>query len=140
MKESAMWARLRARLDPFGHFVRVENAIESGTPDVSYCITPGREGWMELKWAARWPVRSGPLRLKHFTPEQRRWIRKRRACGGRVWLLLRVGTEHLLLDGVTACVRFETGQSTRSILTRDAVWRATDAIDGRALARALCAG
>jgi hypothetical protein len=94
--ESSMWNELRpllAGLDP----VRVENLLTSGTPDVNYT-----GGWIELKYAKRWPVRGGPLRVPHFTPEQRAWLLQRRKAGGRAYLLLKVGVEGMLFDGVRA--------------------------------------
>lgn len=93
-----MWDAIRpvlARLDP----VRVENPVCCpGTPDVNYV-----GGWIELKYADRWPPRGGPLRIDHFTSQQRTWLRRRRAAGGRAFVLLKVGTrEWLLFDGVRA--------------------------------------
>ena len=92
-----MWDSLRPvirSLDP----VRVENPIVPGTPDVNY-----NQGWIELKFAERWPPRGGPLRLDHFTRQQRTWLTRRRKAGGRAFLLLKVGeTEWLLFDGAVA--------------------------------------
>ena len=97
MSESSMWKSLRplmAGLDP----VRIESPITEGVPDVNFT-----HGWIELKYAAKWPARGGPLRLPHFTKEQRAWLIARSAAGGRVYLLLKVGaSEWLLFDGFTA--------------------------------------
>lgn len=104
-----MWRALRPkirRLDP----VRIESPITPGVPDVNYA-----NGWIELKWVARWPPREGPLRVDHFTQEQRAWLRRRKRAGGRVFLLLKVGTqEWLLFDGAIAAVCI--GRSTREQL------------------------
>lgn len=79
------------RLDP----VRIENAVSIGVPDVNY-----KDGWIELKYAASWPRRDKtPLRLPHFTPQQRVWLRRRWRLGGRAFLLLRVVDEFMLFDG-----------------------------------------
>lgn len=97
MSEAAMWDSLRPvirSLDP----VRVENPIVPGTPDVNY-----NRGWIELKFAERWPPRGGPLRVDHFTRQQRTWLTRRRKAGGLAFLLLKVGeTEWLLFDGAVA--------------------------------------
>lgn len=97
MSEAAMWDSLRPvirSLDP----VRVENPIVPGTPDVNY-----NQGWIELKFAERWPPRGGPLRVDHFTRQQRTWLTRRRKAGGRAFLLLKVGAiEWLLFDGAVA--------------------------------------
>lgn len=94
-----MWEALRPLLkglDP----VRIESPITPGIPDVN--VTPG---WIELKFAERWPPRGGPLRLDHFTTEQRAFLVRRRRAGGKAWLLLKVGeSEWLLFDGTVAAV------------------------------------
>lgn len=92
-----MWDALRPLLkgmDP----VRVENPACPGTPDVNY-----KGGWIELKYADRWPPLGGPLRIDHFTKQQRVWLTRRRAAGGLAFLLLKVGEgEWLLFDGAVA--------------------------------------
>lgn len=102
--EALLWKKLRDKLKivfPTSHFVRVENAVGKGTPDLSYCIpgNPPREGWLELKCITHWP-RSDTVLIHHFTPEQKMWIRKRSLAGGNVWVLLKVEDEdqHLLFD------------------------------------------
>lgn len=93
-----MWADLRPqlkrlKLDP----TRIENSIGLGTPDVNY-----KEGWIELKWAERWPMRGGKLSLPHFTQEQRVWLFRRWFNGGNAFLLLKVRSDWMLFDGITA--------------------------------------
>lgn len=102
-----MWqrcAKALGGLDP----VRVENPAGPGTPDVNwggYCRHTNMrgEGWVELKWARDWPARDGTVvRLDHFTPQQRSWLLRRSARGGRVHVLLKVSTAWLLFDGAVA--------------------------------------
>jgi hypothetical protein len=92
LPEQEMWDALRPLLkglDP----VRVENPlVGAGTPDVNIVT-----GWIELKYAKDWPLRGGPLRVKHFTPQQRGWLERRYKAGGRAWLLLKVGDNEWLL-------------------------------------------
>lgn len=118
MSEAAMWDSLRPvirSLDP----VRVENPIVPGTPDVNY-----NHGWVELKFAERWPPRGGPLRVDHFTRQQRTWLTRRRKAGGRAFLLLKVGeTEWLLFDGAVAAAML--GQVPRERLYEVCVARWT---------------
>lgn len=94
-----MWDALRPLLkglDP----VRIESPITPGIPDVNT-----RLGWIELKYAERWPARNGPLRIDHFTSEQRAFLVRRRRAGGNAKLLLKVGeSEWLLFDGTVAAV------------------------------------
>jgi len=101
--ESLMWRKVRpvlfaAKLDP----VRVENPIHPGTPDVNLC--DGR--WIELKTIAGWPAReSSPVRISHYTPQQRVWLYRRwRYAPGSTLLLLEVRAERqwLLFDGDVA--------------------------------------
>ena len=118
MSEAAMWDSLRPvirSLDP----VRMENPIVPGTPDVNY-----NHGWVELKFAERWPPRGGPLRVDHFTRQQRTWLTRRRKAGGRAFLLLKVGeTEWLLFDGAVAAAML--GQVPRERLYEVCVARWT---------------
>lgn len=107
MNESAFW---RSILEKFlkalkgfkKDFKRIENNVSSGTPDVNYCIE-GKEGWIELKHAKEWPKRGGPLKLRHFSPEQRLWIKTRQKAGGNVYVLLKVERDYFLfwdIDGI----------------------------------------
>lgn len=100
MSEAAMWDAIRPVLKPVDP-VRIESrATGSGIPDVNYT-----QGWIELKFADRWPPRGGPLRVDHFTAAQRAWHVRRRKAGGRSFVLLKVGTsEWLLFDGAVAAV------------------------------------
>lgn len=113
--ERAMWNRLRpvlqqAGLDPH----RMEVPASQGVPDVNT-----KCGWIELKFARDWPVgEDTPLRLDHFTPQQRVWLLKRWQAGGMAWLLLHVreGDEWLLFTGRDAAEY--VGKLSRSYLTR----------------------
>ena len=80
--------------------VSVENKVYPGTPDVNYI-----GGWVELKWLRSWPrnADTDPVKIKHFTPQQRVWLKRRWRRGGRAFLLLQAGgRDWLLFDGVTA--------------------------------------
>ncbi len=110
LPEQLMWDKIRPALkalDP----VRIESHLTaSGIPDVNYS-----QGWIELKYAERWPPRQGPLRVDHFTPEQRGWLVQRRQAGGLAFLLLKVGRyEWLLFDGLVAAAL--VGEATRERL------------------------
>jgi hypothetical protein len=79
----------------------VENPVDPGFPDVEYI-----GGVLELKSAARWPKRSStPLRVPHYTQQQRIWHERRAARGGRVHVLIQVGKEFLLFTGAVASLR-----------------------------------
>ncbi len=87
-----------ASLDAFP----VENSAAPGTPDVNYI-----GGWIELKCVDVWPKRAGGIvRIDKFTPDQRATLLRRRARGGRAFLLLcRPADMHIyILDGAWASV------------------------------------
>jgi len=97
MSERAMRSRVVKWLKPWDA-VAVENPAHPGTPDVNYA-----DGWIELKKIASWPKReTTTVQLPHFTPQQRIWLSRRARAGGTVWVLLQVGQEWLLFDGVVA--------------------------------------
>lgn len=96
MSEQTMRQRVNRALfglDPMS----VENPVNPGTPDVNFI-----EGWIELKWLRRWPRENSTVTIRHFTNQQRVWLRRRHFHGGRAWLLLQAGQEWLLFDGTTA--------------------------------------
>ena len=73
----------------------IEVSNTRGIPDISYA-----GGWIELKYMDD----DGDLRkdLKHFTKEQRYWLKTRWDMGECCWLLLQYGETWFLLDGKTA--------------------------------------
>ena len=95
--------------------IAVENPAYPGTPDVN-----GIEFWIELKWASSWPgANHRPLRIPHFTRQQKLWLTKRWSMGGAVYLLLKVGQEWLLFEGDTAAL--VVGEGTRDKLRASAI-------------------
>ncbi|MHB1099495.1 MAG: hypothetical protein ACYCZR_08070, partial [Burkholderiales bacterium] len=75
-----------------------EDALNPGIPDLSYSGN-GVHGWIELKWLEAWPKREDTIvRILHYTKEQKHFLLSRGRAGGRCWLLLRVGREHLLFS------------------------------------------
>lgn len=94
MSESGMRSRVTRALRELDA-VAVENPVYPGTPDVNYL-----HGWIELKWMRRWPSgRETPVRIDHFTPQQRSWLLRRARRGGKVHVLLQVKREWLLMEG-----------------------------------------
>ncbi len=119
--EAGLWKLIR-KSKPEGHWVRVENRVELGTPDVNYCLSEQYEGWLELKVISKWPVRGGPLRVSHFTMDQRWWLKRRVWAGGSAGLLLRVDSgpkEYLLFDGAWAAAHL--GDVAREDLIKNAL-------------------
>jgi len=100
MAESSLWAYMRKHAHGHGHWIRVENGAELGTPDVNACFTHDGQSydvWIELKTLHGWPKRdSTKVKIQHFTKEQRQWMVDRRNAGGRAFLFVRVGKEYFL--------------------------------------------
>jgi len=75
--------------------VAVENGAYPGTPDVYYQLHEcglDLAGWIELKQVDNWPRYSQTvIRVPHFTPQQRIWLRQHADAGGRSHVVVRVG-------------------------------------------------
>jgi len=97
--EAGLWSHMRRKCKNFPcDLTRVENGVETGTPDVNGCYD-AVEFWVELKFRETWPVReSTPVRFRHYTEDQRRWLRDRGKVGGRAWLLVQVGRCYMLFN------------------------------------------
>lgn len=106
--ENNLWHTVQRRMkqdSSWVHFQRHEDTYSVGIADTSFVIQRGRlgspltaaRGWMELKHAKEWPKRATTtLKLRHFTVEQRNWLRRQGELGGRTWLLLQVARDYML--------------------------------------------
>lgn len=76
----------------YGHFVRIENVVGPGHPDVCYCLK-GIEGHIELKFREDAPARTTTPVFKHegLRDDQIAWISWRIRHRGRVWIVAQVG-------------------------------------------------
>ena len=98
-------------LDP----IRVENSVRPGTPDVN--LSTG--AWVELKVLDKWPATGKPVKIGHFTPQQRAWLIRRTRAGGECYVFLGVGGKQwLLIDGF--CAATNVGYLTRDQLIESA--------------------
>lgn len=101
------------------HAFAVENPVLPGTPDVNYV-----EGWLELKSWEKWPAqRTTPLRIEHWTPEQRVFHRRRSRVGGATYVLVEIvaSRDYILLEGGLAARVL--GKVPRASLERQALAR-----------------
>ena len=62
-------SKVKGYLSEWGDHDRIENAIGSGIPDISYCIA-GRQGWLELKIVHA----NGKIYFQQFQPA---WLKRR---------------------------------------------------------------
>lgn len=120
-RESALWKAFKKAFEPSGHWVRVENALGLGTPDVN-----GREDgdgpdtWLELKQNKAWPKRATTIvRLRHFTREQKQWLVDRGVAGGNCGVLWQVEKDYLLFGWWDAPY---LGHLTKEQMFHSALW------------------
>jgi hypothetical protein len=101
MSESTLWAWLRekAKEADFVRITRIENALSAGTPDVNFCNPRGVEGWVELKYASRFPPSKKPtfsLSSQHkLTVEQEEFLLK---CSHVSGILAQIGRERFFIS------------------------------------------
>lgn len=80
--EQRFYRRLRPGAAKVGHRInRIENAVESGWPDVLVRTDMDLHVWLELK------IAKGPNARIKVRPEQISWAEDHSGAGGRVWLL-----------------------------------------------------
>jgi hypothetical protein len=101
--ESVLWNYIRDHVEET-HFVRVENLVHPGTPDVSYCHV-GYEGWMELKYRPTYP--KDPIKTIAFGDDglrvdQKIWIDDRVMNGGVVWIVAGIEKDVYFVHGRNA--------------------------------------
>lgn len=101
MKESSFCAFLRGKWNGLAgvRIMRVENPCLPGTPDL--CIGyGGRCAWLEVKQLQCFPVRPAtPVRIEHFTSEQRDWLREWGSAIDLCYLIVRVDRIGVYLFG-----------------------------------------
>jgi len=99
--ESTLAGRLRNCVNDApgrNHMTRIENGVELGTPDTNGRVF-GIDFWLELKHVHEWPKRkTTPVRLNHFTAEQRQWLLQRGLAGGTCGVLLQVKNEYFAFN------------------------------------------
>ena len=76
----------------------VENSCCVGTPDM--CVLHnGVYAWVENKHLPAWPKRPAtPVRVAHFSWEQKLWLLLHGEAGGLGWLFIQVDDDYLLFD------------------------------------------
>lgn len=85
----------------------VENKAHDGTPDlnavrtfeskVNMFATKCVEIWVEFKIVEEWPKkRDTPIRIRHFTPQQKAWFKLRIAHNSNCFIIVQIEEEHFL--------------------------------------------
>lgn len=90
LPEQQAWDDLGPQLKALTHCVdRIESITTgSGIPDITYSWKNGH-GWIELKADMECEHVGHPVNLKHYTPMQRTWMRRRSGHGKNLWLMIR---------------------------------------------------
>ena len=105
--EILMWSKLRRIMGGSWLATRHEDRLNLGVPDVSYTIK-NTNGWIEMKQIEKWPAKSTtPIKIKHFTAQQRQFLRTRANC----FLLLWVRSENIWLLFIGKSITPEFGVS-----------------------------
>lgn len=110
---------MRDRVVPFLkviHGKAVENVVGPGTPDIESIL-----GHIECKKISGWPARPDtPVHVPHYTPQQRSWLATRRELGGCAYMLIQVGREYWLYDGMWAADYVD--RVPRAAMEENALW------------------
>jgi hypothetical protein len=108
MAESSLWSYLKKNMQGYGHWVRIENSVGEGTPDVNACCNQNGftiDAWIELKSVRAWPKRaSTAVKIPHFTSEQKQWLLDRYQAGGAAFLFVRIEREYFLFTAPVAYI------------------------------------
>jgi hypothetical protein len=122
--EKSLWRTIQKNMIDRWEADRVENPANPGTPDVYFTLKQtGTMGWIELKYAHEWPKReTTPLKLKHFTKQQRSFFRRHGELGANLFILLQFDREYFLLD-YPACLAIGTLTRKDYIIKSIGYWK-----------------
>lgn len=114
---------------------RVENAVNPGTPDVSCCLRPGSEFWIENKFAYE-PARSSTALFngsekKGLHTSQKNWIKEQIQAGGIVYIWIMTDCRIMLFPGTNAD---GLNEMTVYQIWLDSLWRSELPVPGEAWA------
>lgn len=121
MSEARLWQYLRTGMGSAWEAQRHEDKLTSGIPDVSYSMS--RHGWIELKYLSTKPKRAeSPLKIDHYTVDQRNWLTRHGSRAGLCFLLLQVEKTYMLFDW-TKAMEIGTVPYARHLEMASAVWQ-----------------
>ena len=139
MSERNFASYFKKNMRAFGHFQRHEDLAAEGIPDISFAIRNGdigTQGWIELKWKRRYPVRpTTQIKFEHFTAAQKLWLRLRGRIAGNCWVFVQIEREWFLFDWKIAIEHL--GKMTRSELMLRCTQQWQGKVDWQEVARIL---
>jgi len=127
--EKTLWYYLKKGMGQRWNACRHEDRSTPGTPDVSFGISRGLQGWMELKAIDDWPRRDSTIvRIRHLTRVQKLWLTRRGETGASCWILVRVKRDYLLfhwtnIDRLGEMTRSEMYDAATRVYTGSIDWR-----------------
>ena len=137
--EQALWKWLADRMGGAWSAQRIESTTTApGIPDVYFsCAQPDLRGWIELKSYKGWGVESTVFDLPTWGADQRNWMRRHRAAGGRTWLFVEIRdcNEVLILPDAFALDGF--GQLRTAVMRKTLYVHERRALDAKGILDAL---
>ena len=124
MNESKFRANVAKKMKGLCRMVSIESPTTLlGIPDKTYSTKQGVRGWIEAKFADSWPRRpSTPLRLPHYTAEQKAFLLLEGEFCGYCWLMVRVDRDIFLFDHYAAQ---DVGNLCRADMIERAIYYST---------------
>lgn len=117
--EASLWRNLKRGTKGTGiDWQRHEDKYSVGIPDLSFGLD-GIGGWVELKYREAFPQDPDQaVRCRHFTHEQRAWLKRRGRASGHCFLLWQIGKEYFLFDWRSVSL---IGKLTRQQLIKESI-------------------
>lgn len=120
-EEAKFWQQIRDGVGGRWEPQRLEDKYSVGIPDLMY--TTNVHGFIELKALPKGPLDSDKIfKIRHYTIEQRNWLRDHGKRAGFCFLFIRIGgNEYILLDW-TVCHLVNTASLTHIRENATARW------------------
>lgn len=121
--EGSLWKTLDKNMRKLWTHQRVENPAGPGTPDLYVTMNNGTMNWIELKHVHQWPKRDNtPVRVDHFTPQQKSFLRRHGKLGANVYVLIQIERDYFLLPWQYALQIGELSKEDYLELAKDKIW------------------
>ena len=126
MKEKDVYKKMKEKFCNQLFLQRIESRTGLGIPDVHYCISSSRAGWIELKVVKKFP-KKGQIKVP-FRPGQLAWIRDYQRFSSKVFLFLYVENSLFVMRG-TSIMPTYSRSNIHVASCYDAFWNKVDWIE-----------